>query len=168
MAPTMDLMTMEPATALRRMFGDVDRLFGNRFWSWPLATARTGLGEFPWMPELEMKEKDGYLTARLDLPGMKKEEVTITLAEGALTIEGERKREAESKEDDWFTTERTYGRFFRSIPLPEGVTYEDVKATFVNGVLEVSVHLPATAASIAPRKVPISEGAEKKAVKAAA
>ena len=168
MARTMDLMTMEPGTALRRMFGDSDRLFGSR--QWPLATTRTSLGEFPWLPDVEMKEHDGYLTVRVDLPGVRKEEVTITVAEGMLTFEGERKREAETHENEWFTTERTYGRFFRSISLPEGVKYEDVKATFTSGVLDVSVKLPAAAATFAPRAVPISDGgekAEKKAVKAA-
>ena len=86
MARTTDLMTMEPGTALRRMFGEFDRMFGTRQWQWPFATTRTSLGEFPWLPELEMKEKDGYFTVKLDLPGVKKEEVSITVEEGMLTI----------------------------------------------------------------------------------
>ena len=165
MTRTGDMKT-EPGMLMRRMFRDLDPLFESR--GWPFASLRKPLTDFPWMPELEMKEKDGYLTVKLDLPGVKKEEVAITVEEGMLTIEGERKREEETRKEEWFTTERTYGRFFRSIPLAEGVKAEDVKATFTNGVLMVTVHLPAAAAAPAPRKVPIEEGADKKAAKAAA
>lgn len=84
---------------------------------------------------------------------------------GHLAISGERKRETEEKKERFYRCEREYGSFYRAVPLPEGVKLEDVKATFSDGVLEVSVPLPAqTAAKV--RKVEIQEAA--KAAKTAA
>ena len=73
---------------------------------------------------------------------MKKEDVTVEVTGGHLAISGERKTEAEEKKGDFYKCERAYGSFHRAVPLPEGVKLEDVKATFADGVLEVSVPLP--------------------------
>ena len=122
------------------MLRDFDRWFDLR--EWPFTSLRRPMGEFPWMPELEMKERDRNLFVKVDLPGLKKEELTVTVTDKGLAIEGERTHEAEDKKNDWFTTERTYGRFYRLVSLPEGVNREAVKACFKNGVLEVTVPLP--------------------------
>jgi HSP20 family protein len=98
---------------------------------------------------------------------MKKEEIELTFAEGLLTIEGERKLETEEKKNEWYRNERAYGKFVRTVPLPEGVKVTDVKATFEGGVLEVVVPLPETPAAAAPKKVEITGAEEKKTVKAA-
>jgi len=74
-------------------------------------------------------------------------------------LKAERKREAETRKEEWFATERTYGRFACTVQLPEGVTADDVKATFVNGVLEVTMPLAAVAAPPAARKIAIGDGA---------
>lgn len=81
---------------------------------------------------------------KADLPGLKKEDVKVEVGDGRLTISGERKTEAEEKKEDFYRIERQYGSFYRSVPLPNGAKLEDVKATFADGVLEVSVPLPAT------------------------
>jgi HSP20 family protein len=93
---------------------------------------------------------------RIDLPGMKKEDVTVEVTDGHLVLSGERKRETEETKANIYRKEREYGSFYRVVPLPEGVKLEDVKATFVNGVLEVSVPLPARPDTKA-LKVPIDE-----------
>ena len=88
-----------------------------------------------------MFEKDNRLVTRVDLPGMKKEDVSVEVTDGHLALSGERKRETEEKKDNFYRSEREYGSFYRAVPLPEGVKLEDVKATFSDGVLEVSVPL---------------------------
>jgi HSP20 family protein len=104
---------------------------------------------------------------KVDLPGLKKEEINVNFTDEGLVIEGERRRETENKKDEWFTTERTYGRFYRVVPLPEGVNYKEVKATFKDGVLEVTVPVP-VAETKAPYKVPVEGEPETKKVDVAA
>jgi HSP20 family protein len=96
---------------------------------------------------------------------MKKEGVKVEVVDGRLVISGERKHESEEKQENFYRCEREYGSFYRAVPLPEGVRLEDVKATFSDGVLQVSVPLPAKPEAKA-RKVEIHESA--KAAKPAA
>jgi HSP20 family protein len=96
---------------------------------------------------------------------MKKEDVKVEVTDGRLAISGERKTEAEEKGEQFYRCERECGSFYRSVPLPEGAKIEDVKATFTDGVLEVSVPLPARPEAKI-RKVEIQEPA--KAAKTAA
>jgi HSP20 family protein len=81
----------------------------------------------------------GAIVVRAELPGLKKEEITVKIVKGALTIEGERKYEKEATKKGYFTTECAYGTFYRRIPLPEEVKAGEVKATFKNGLLEVTI-----------------------------
>jgi HSP20 family protein len=78
------------------------------------------------------------------------------VTDGHLTLSGERRRETEEKKDNLYRSEREYGSFYRAVPLPEGVKLEDVKATFADGVLEVSVPMPARPDANV-RKVPIED-----------
>jgi HSP20 family protein len=109
-----------------------------------------------WYPKIDVFERDNRLVTRIDLPGMKKEDVSVEVTDGHLALSGERKREAEEKKDNVYRKEREYGSFHRILPLPEGVKIEDVKATFADGVLEVSVPLPAQPEAKV-RKVQIEE-----------
>jgi len=149
----------DPFALLRQMTPELDRLFEEPFWSrrWPFrALAAPAVG---FMPEIDVFEKDNRLITKVDLPGMKKEDVKVEVTDGHLAISGERKTEAEETKEDHYRCEREYGSFYRAVPLPEGVTLDDVKATFADGVLEVSVPLPAvTAAKV--RKVEIQEPAK--------
>jgi len=118
-----------------------------------------------WVPEMEVFEKNNLLTVRLDVPGLKKEALTVHVTEGLLTVEGERKHETEEEKNHWYRRERTYGRFYRTVPLPTGVNAKDVKATFKNGVLEVIVPVRAVTTP-APHKVELHEPDEKVTVAA--
>jgi HSP20 family protein len=108
-----------------------------------------GAGTEPtaWAPRIDVFEKDQRLVTRIDLPGMKKEDVKVEVSDGQLAISGERKHEKEEKGEKFYRAEREHGSFYREVPLPEGAKVEDVKATFTDGVLEVSVPLPAKAAA---------------------
>ena len=143
------------------LFRDFERFFNQPAWSalnWP--SFRFGRSpEGAWNPGIDVYEKDNRLFTRIDLPGMKKEDVKVEVSDGHLAISGERKREEEEKEKEFYRCEREYGSFYRAVPLPEGVKVEDVKATFADGVLEVSVPLPVQAKA-AVRTVEIQEPAK--------
>ena len=134
--------TRDPFALVREEF---DRFFNEPAWPTlhrPLFSRWRGV-EGAWNPEIEVFEKKNRLVTRIDLPGLKKEEVKVEVTDGHLAISGERTREDEEKKEQFYRCEREYGSFYRAVPLPEGVKLEDVKATFADGVLEVSVPLPA-------------------------
>lgn len=92
------------------------------------------------MPDIDMYESNGDIVLKAELPGMKKEDIEITLTDGMITISGEKKKDEEVKRKDFYKLERSYGSFCRSFSLPTEVKSEMVKSTFKDGVLEV--HLP--------------------------
>lgn len=159
-------LSRDPFGLLRKMTSELDRVFDEPAWPsfrWPTFAIRApeAVG---WSPEIDVFEKDHRLVTKVDLPGMKKEDVKVEVTDGHLAISGERKRETEETKDNVYRSEREYGSFYRAVPLPEGVRIEDVKAAFSDGVLEVSVPLPAKVEAKV-RKVEIEEG---KAAKPAA
>ena len=152
----------------RRLAGEFDRLFDDFWFRRPLALRfPRELEEPAWVPDLEVFEKNGTLHLRADLPGLTKNDVKIEVADDALVLSGERKAETEEKGREFYRSERTYGAFCRTLPLPEGVKPDAVKATFTNGVLEVTVPLPAKPEPKAKR-VEIQEAPEKPKTKTAA
>ena len=122
-------------------------------------------GASNWMPQVDVFERNGRLITKIDLPGMKKDDIKVEVSDGQLLISGERRMESEATEEQFYRCEREYGSFYRSVPLPEGAKLEDVQATFADGVLEVSVPL-AVKAEARPRRVEINE--RPKATKTAA
>jgi HSP20 family protein len=135
----------DPFERLQQMTSEFDRMFDESFWPsflrpWRAFAAPRAIN---WSPEIDVFEKDNRLITKIDLPGMKKDDVKVEVTDGHLAISGERKSETEEKKDNAYRCEREYGSFYRAVPLPEGVKVEDVKATFSDGVLEVSVPLPA-------------------------
>ncbi|HLG58331.1 MAG TPA: Hsp20/alpha crystallin family protein [Vicinamibacterales bacterium] len=148
----------DPFALMREMTSEFDRLFGEPtrpFFRWP-SLRRRAISEVSWYAEIDVFEKDNRLVTKIDLPGMKKEDVKVEVTDGRLAISGERKSEAEEKGEQLYRCERECGSFYRSVPLPEGAKIEDVKATFTDGVLEVSVPLPARPEA-KMRKVEIQE-----------
>src|SRR5437868_3427762 len=141
-----------PFTFMRRFSEEMDRLFEDfgmgRGWLTPsfgrdlLPSTLGEFGQSIWSPQVEMFEREGQLIVRADLPGLTKDDVKVEVADDAITISGERKNENEEKGEGYYRTERSYGSFYRSIPLPEGVNAEDANATFRNGVLEVTMTAP--------------------------
>jgi HSP20 family protein len=146
-------LARDPFGLLRQMTSELDRAFETPRWPF---VGRGMPEEATWAPEIDVFEKDNRLVTKVDLPGMKKEDVKVEVTEGQLVISGERKRETEEKKEEFYRCEREYGSFYRAVPMPEGIKVEDVKATFSDGVLEVSVPLPVRTEAKA-RKVEIQE-----------
>ncbi|HEX6185102.1 MAG TPA: Hsp20/alpha crystallin family protein [Pyrinomonadaceae bacterium] len=168
--PTFFLSPWEdnPFAFMRRFAGDMERFFEDfgSFRVMPLLRRdlwpRVGeFGRAGWSPEVEIFERDGQFTVRADLPGVTKDGVKVEVAGAALTISGERKDEKEEKGEGFYRSERTYGSFFRRIPLPEGVKADEASATFKNGVLEVT--MPAPKREPQGRTLEIKEETEAKA-----
>jgi len=100
-----------------------------------------------------MFEKEDKFIVRTELPGMKKEEIDVSIVGDTLTIKGERKAETEIKEENYYCCERCYGSFLRSITLPTAVDIKKVEANYQNGVLELV--LP-KAPEVKPQKIEVS------------
>jgi len=137
---------------MNRFADEMGRLFGDFGLSRGLLSpfsgrgfAPTGFGEISsavWSPQIEVVEREGKLIVSADLPGLSKDDVKIHITDDQLIIEGERRHEREENEEGFYRSERIYGSFYRSIPLPEGVSDEDVKASFRDGVLEITMPVP--------------------------
>jgi HSP20 family protein len=112
------------------------------------------LEKSPWMPKLDVFQKGNELVVKADLPGMKKEEVNITLEEGDLILKGERKEEKEIKEENFYRAECSYGSFYRRLPLTFKVDPAKIDAKFTDGVLEVRLPMPAVEEP-KPQAIPI-------------
>jgi HSP20 family protein len=116
------------------------------FGTWPFGRWRR---TFPvvqeWLPDIDIFEREEKIVVKMDLPGLKPEDVTVTVEGDMLQITGKRETEKEVKEENYYCSERAFGEFSRAIRLPEGVTAGTIEATFKEGVLEVTVPKPAAA-----------------------
>lgn len=121
---------------MRQMTRDFENLFGDFGFRMP---AFDRMPDVEWIPQLEVFQRNGRFVVRADLPGMKKDDIKVNVEEDTLILQGERRVEEEVKRDNFHRTERTYGSFFRSLPLPEGVKTDKIDAAFKDGVLEVSM-----------------------------
>jgi HSP20 family protein len=133
-----------PFDFMRSMTEDLERFLGGFTF-----TPRT---PFPWLgaprdefwPAMEVEEVDGSLHVRADLPGLTKSDISVEITDGTLAIQGERKHEERRKEGSYYRSERAYGTFLRTIPLPEGANADTARASFKDGVLEITIDVPKT------------------------
>ena len=123
----------DPVSEINRMFDD---MLSNQARQ-PRGRQSTEITE--WAPAIDVVTDDGNLVLTAELPGVKQEDVNITLHEGVLTISGERKTEQEEERGGYYVRERRYGSFSRSLSVPEGVDESKIHARYENGVLEVTV-----------------------------
>ncbi len=93
-------------------------------------------------PSVDVIRKDGSVVLRADLPGIKPEDVKVTVEDDVLTVSGEHSEESETEEDEYMRRERRFGSFSRSMSLPPGVKAEDIDSTTKDGVLEVTIPFP--------------------------
>jgi HSP20 family protein len=131
----------DPFDALRRFTDRLDRWPLAPFWGPPAETAtrRRGLAGL-WAPQIESFQRGDQFVVRADLPGLTKDDIRVELEDDALVIAGERTTEEEHDDDGFYSSERSYGRFCRVVPLPDGAIQDSAKASFNNGVLEVTLH----------------------------
>lgn len=133
---------------------EVDRLFNEMLGGLSHRRGRQeGRQLTEWAPAMDVLTKDGNLMIRAELPGVKQEDVDITLHNGVLTISGEHKGEEEEERGGYHVRERRYGSFRRSMTLPEGVDESKIHAHFEDGVLEVTVE--GAAIEQAPKRIEI-------------
>jgi HSP20 family protein len=112
-----------------------------------------------WLPRIESGLKGDTFVVRADLPGLKKEDVDVEMTDDAITIRGERREEQQEEHEGYWRSEREYGQFQRTIPLPDGVIAESAKATFRDGVLEISMNAAPSEANRG-RRLEIRDSAE--------
>ena len=98
---------------------------------------RSELTPTEWRPTVDISETDKELIVEAELPGLKKEDIEVSLEDSTLSIRGERKREEKKEEDHYISTERFYGGFYRSVDLPSYVDDKNVKTNYKNGILEI-------------------------------
>jgi HSP20 family protein len=131
-----DFFTLDPFAMMRRLSEEMDRAFGSSF-----GLTRSMGQRGVWSPAIEVRELDNQLEISAELPGMSKENVKLEVTEDQIVLEGERKVEEEKKEKGFVRSERSYGHFYRAIPLPDGADPEKAKAEFKDGILRVTVPL---------------------------
>jgi len=131
------LLRWDPFRELEEMSDRLNRMFARP------ATRTNGKETIvvaDWTPTVDISETDGEYQIKAEIPDVKKEDVKVTLEDGVLTIQGERKQEKEEKGKKYHRVERSYGSFVRSFSLPDLIDEEKVKAEFKDGVL--NLHLP--------------------------
>jgi len=136
-----------PFLALREQ---MDRLFDDFISDWRMPSISRGMAE--WEPfrstllgkgpvdvRFDVSETVDAIELTAELPGIDEKDVELTLSDGVLTVKGEKKAETEKKEKDYYLSERRYGRFLRSMRVPDSVDEGKIKATFEKGVLKVEM-----------------------------
>jgi HSP20 family protein len=126
------LMKPEPFSS------EINRLFDTLF----EPTNANGSRAQRWVPAMDLVEAEDHFLLKADLPGLAEDDVAIEVQDNVLTVSGERKTEHERKERGWYRLERSFGRFSRSLTLPEGVNAEAIDASFDKGVLEIRIPKP--------------------------
>jgi HSP20 family protein len=140
-------LALSPLGLMREFTNEIDRVFhgfGN------------GGTEHGWSPAMDVEVRNGNLVVSAELPGLKREEVQVELTGDALIIEGHRKREHQDGQEGYYRCERSYGRFYRFLALPEGARTDQAKAELKDGVLRVTIPVPEIKQKI--RQIPIEEG----------
>lgn len=149
LTPFSALVSTSPFALMRQMMDDMDHLFGS--WHEPRGqgvqrTNQRG-GQQPslrslWSPQVEVFERAHNIVVRAELPGLNKDDVDVQVDDDALIIRGERHNDVEEEQEGFYRSERSYGSFYRAIPLPEGIDPNACEATFKDGVLEVTLQKP--------------------------
>lgn len=145
-----DRLRRTPGTAtgpfglVHRFADEMDRIFedfglGPR---WSTASRALTQAAEVWAPQIDMFQRGNELVVKADLPGMSKDEVKVDVTDDAITITGERRREHEEEREGIYRIERSSGSFRRVVALPEGAMTDQAKATFRNGVLEITMPVP--------------------------
>jgi HSP20 family protein len=132
-----------PVSPFRHLWDLQEEL--NRLWeSVPTPFGRAGraaLAPEAWVPAVDVIQKNGSVIVKAELPGLTDKDVEITVSDDAVMIKGEKSEEKETKEENYYRSERSYGHFSRQIALPAKGNPDKAKASFKDGVLEVEVPL---------------------------
>ena len=154
---TKGLIPWRPLTEMSRWEREMERMFGDflggnlrPFWDerwWPARDLEISA------PAVDLYEENDEIVAKADLPGMGKGDIEVNIDDHQLTIKGEKKKEEEVQEKDYYRSERFYGSFARVLDLPSEVQVEKAQASFKNGVLEI--RLPKTEEAKKKKKIKV-------------
>ena len=136
----MSLVQWQPLSNFENLIDRYARSLG-----WPTNGELELFTKQDWAPNVDISETDKELIFRADVPDVKKEDVKVSIENGVLSIQGEKKHEKEETEKKYHRVERYYGKFSRSFTLPSYVDESKIEATFKNGVLKL--HIPKIAES---------------------
>lgn len=125
----------DPFSWVRDMREEMERPFGRSL----VPAGRLMSGKELFAPDIDVKDEKDRVIVKADIPGIKKEDLSISVKEDVLTLKGERKETQEKKEKDYYYSERFEGSFVRTIQLPSAVKASDVRATYKDGVLEIAL-----------------------------
>ena len=146
---------LSPFRGFRDMQSEMSRMMAEVFGRSPQMTRTAETAEAGWIPAVDVVTKDNDMVIKAELPGMKREDVEVSFQDGVLTISGKRKEEEEHKDAGYLVKERRYGSFSRSMTLPEGIDEGKIKASFKDGLLEVSVEGAGTQVEEGPKQIEI-------------
>jgi HSP20 family protein len=146
----MDLFRMNPFSLMRRMTEEMDRVFAGG------GQEPESGGDVLWAPAIEVSQREGKYVVRAELPGVKPEDVRIEIENKVLVLQGERRVQREQDRGGVHRTEIRYGRFYRTIPLPEGAQADQAEAKLDNGVVEVTIPVPEETSQ--RKQIPIQTG----------
>jgi HSP20 family protein len=135
---------------MRALQSDINRVFDNFWRSFELPMLGDGGRDSDLLPRVDVRETDNAVEVVAELPGMEEADVDVSVAEGMLTIRGEKRSEREEG-NGYILRERSFGRIERLVPLPEGLDLDSAEATFKNGVLTVRIAKTAEAQRAAKR-----------------
>ena len=130
------LSKWEPFRDMLSLRADMDRLFNSLFGRSP--EEREGF----WAPVVDIEEDNESIMVKAEIPGMKKDDIKVSVQGNMLTITGERKQESEIKDKTYHRVERSYGKFSRTISLPTDVETDKVKASYKDGILNITLPKP--------------------------
>jgi HSP20 family protein len=136
----------EPFRDMLNLRTDMDRLFKTFFGGVP--EEREGF----WAPVIDIEEDNENIMVKAELPGIKKDDIKVTVRDNMLSVSGERKQEKETKEKTFHRIERSYGKFSRTITLPTAVDADRIKATYKDGILNITLPKPE---SIKPKQIDV-------------
>ena len=149
-----------PLSIMRQGLDEMERWFGHwGRWMSPAAGSSMFSRVGDWSPAIEAFQRGNEFVIRVDAPGMSRQDVQVDVGDDTVTIHGERRQDRGDERDGMFWTERSYGSFTRTIPLPTGAITDSAKASFTNGVLEVVIQAP-SAETRRGRRLDISGSAE--------
>ena len=149
--PQKDLAVRQPTREVEEIGRYFEDVFGRPFL--PAAWRRAAAEETIWAPSIEVIEKEDKYLIKVDLPGVKEEDISISLAGNTLTIEGEKETESEVEKKGYYYNESSYGSFSRSMTIPSTIDANKIEANCDKGVLEIT--LP-KAAEVQPKKITVA------------
>lgn len=143
---------LSPFGGFRDLESQMNRMLAQTLGQLPQTTTQA-----EWAPAVDVIGENGDMVIRAELPGMKREDVDVTVSNGVLSISGEREEEEEKEGSGYLVKERRYGSFRRNMLLPEGIDESQIRASFKDGLLEVTVKGAVAAVEKGPKKIEIEE-----------